>query len=272
MLEPISIKIASVVLPQQWSRDRITRLDSMIESLSSKGQLAPILVRKSITPGKYEVIDGHRRLAAMIEMGWVEAQANVMPVTNEADAFTIALAFATTSEENTAYELARSVHLLVDYHDQTVEEVAHACGLDLDYVKNCVAVMHLPIPMLTALQRGEVSFEALCVLSKLKSKDDEKTLQALYDDFCAGYFSLPVLADTVKHYLKHGKLPPLKEGPDYASPRIKKLIKMVSKQEAVFWLNETSHLALNEKDEKKRAYLQGKLNGMEIFAKLQIPK
>lgn len=59
-----------------------TDMDELVDSIKSQGQLSPAIVRQKPS-GRYEMISGHRRLRALIVLGYKSIKAEVKNVTDD---------------------------------------------------------------------------------------------------------------------------------------------------------------------------------------------
>src|SRR5262249_31277926 len=76
--EVVLVPVANITASQRNPRRRLQGVDELAASLGAYGMLQPVLVRQS--DGQYELIAGHRRFAAAVQLGWQTIPALVRSV------------------------------------------------------------------------------------------------------------------------------------------------------------------------------------------------
>jgi ParB family chromosome partitioning protein len=113
-------------------------------SIASKGLIQPIVVRRSRIAGKFDLICGHRRLAAIKSLGWSKVPALLVDV-HDKGAFEMALAENLQRRSLDPLEEAEAFRRYIyDYGWGGVSELARRIGKTKGYVSHRVLLLELP--------------------------------------------------------------------------------------------------------------------------------
>ena len=137
-------------------------------SIRKEGILIPLLVRP--TGERYLVIDGHRRRVAATALGLPTVPCQLQPG-DSATARRAALIGNFLRKDPTPIELAVAIAKAVEQGLQSEQEIAHALGRSVDWVKRQVALLQWPDDVLQAIHRGQLSIAAA---SNLAEVDDDQ--------------------------------------------------------------------------------------------------
>ena len=293
----LTTSLSNIKLPKDWNRDKLGDLSGLISSIKDRGQVVPLVVRRGSKPGKYILVDGRRRYAALLKIGISNALIVISEATNDGDAFLESMVANMAREDNTPYERARSFGILVDTYGKTNEEIAKSWGRTPGSVSQYLAVLKADKKLQTALKKGTIALAMFRHFAKLDREQDKVFYEGAMLKAFEGA-SAQVIGDAIDAYLERqakkaaakteGSAPakpkakkgaaahkPKKNAPkltiqDYRDPEIVKDIKMIPKKDAIDWLDTYREKALDATTSRKRDYYQGVLEGMEIMTGLLV--
>lgn len=156
---PLSQIDTSPYQPRQYI-DPI-RLDELGKSLSTAGLDEPIKVRV-VTPGRYELISGHRRVTAARNIGWKTIRAVVLEMTDEQASKSVLM--QNESRENLsdlerAYIFKKSMETGLC---RTQKETANYYGYSQPYVSACLSILALPDDFLDVIRHRPPAVGMTC--------------------------------------------------------------------------------------------------------------
>lgn len=105
-------------------RQRLRGIEELAESMRAYGLLQAVLVRPSARG--YDLIAGHRRLAAARSLGWSEIPAVVRGVRTDDDAFLLTLTENLQRDDLTPREQSRALEILVRERGWSTRQIASA--------------------------------------------------------------------------------------------------------------------------------------------------
>jgi len=290
-------KLSNITLPDDWNRDKLGDIGSLVASLKSEGQLVPIVVRPTDKVGKYKLVDGRRRFAALQKLEAKTVLITVRDASDDGVAFLQSMTVNLAREGNTPYEIARSFGKLTGGYGMTNEQIAKACGRTPGYVSQHLAVLKADKKLQTALRKSTISLSMFRHFAKIDQLEDTDFYAKMMDKAFTGATSQSV-GDAIDTFLERkadkaakaaakkgnqaAAKPAKKKGaaahkaksapklniPDYRDPEVMKEIKMIPKKDAVDWLDTYRDKAINASTARKRDYFQGVLEGMEIMTGL----
>lgn len=177
----------SKVRPNQFQpRHEFAEADlaELAASLSTSGMLQPVLVRRVV--GGFELISGERRFRAALRLGWREIPA----IIREADdrvMLTLALIENLQRSDLTVVEQARGFQRLQEEFELTQHQIADAVGKERSTVANLLRLLALPGPVLSLLERGELSMGHARALLSIS---DPKAMGALAAEIVSNQLSV----------------------------------------------------------------------------------
>jgi len=118
-------------------RRRLPDITELAESIRAHGLLQPIVLRP--VDGAFEVVAGHRRLAAARALGWPEIPALVREA-NEVEAYVLTLVENLQRTDLTAREESRALETLVRERGWSTRQVADAIKRSPAYVSKRLRV------------------------------------------------------------------------------------------------------------------------------------
>jgi len=133
-------------------------------SIRQEGILQPFIVRP--VGDRYLIVDGHRRRQAAESLGLPTVPCEIH-AGDEATARRIALITNVLRKDPTPVELAVAIARAVEQGLQSEQEIAHALGRSVDWVKRQVALLQWPDDVLQAIHRGQLSIAAASNLAQV---------------------------------------------------------------------------------------------------------
>jgi len=169
---PIGRKIALHLIeanPDQ-PRSNLGDLSDLKSSISEKGVLEPILVRKR-EDGRFTIISGERRFRASLEAGLTEIPCIEMDV-HDGELIEIALIENLQRKDLTPFEEAEGFGYLRDRHGYTHEQIAKAVGKSRVTVTETLRLAELPQAVKEECRRADIESKSfLLELSRLESEE-----------------------------------------------------------------------------------------------------
>lgn len=146
------------------------KLLELAESLRQKGMIQPVVVRRQ-KDGNYQIIAGERRWRAAKMAGLKE-----IPVIekdyNDAETLEISLLENIQREDLNPVEQARAFEKLVNDYGYSHKQVGMAVGKSRMAVSNIIRLLKLPAAIITALEKGKISYgHARALLAKAEDED-----------------------------------------------------------------------------------------------------
>jgi ParB family chromosome partitioning protein len=123
---------------QRNPRKRLRHVDELAESMRVYGLMQPIVVRPK-RDGTFEVVAGHRRLAAAHALGWQDIPAFVRTA-SEDQAYLLTLVENLQRDDLSAHEEARALEVLVRERGWTATQVAESIHRSIAYVSRRLRV------------------------------------------------------------------------------------------------------------------------------------
>jgi len=123
--------------------DQNVEVDKLAESMRRHGQLADVLVR--VHPScsdKFQLIYGHRRVAAAKLLGWEKIRARVVTASEE-EMLIMALIENLERKDFTSYEKARIFYRLNREFKRSYDDIARIIGRSKAYVAQHIAMLEL---------------------------------------------------------------------------------------------------------------------------------
>jgi ParB family chromosome partitioning protein len=130
-------------------------LEALAGSIGSVGVLQPLIVRP-LADGRYELVAGERRWRAAQRAG-IERVPAVIRTSPEDERLQAALIENMVREDLNPVEEARACAALVDDLGISKEELARRVGRSRAAISNLIRLLDLPDPVLSLLERGELS-------------------------------------------------------------------------------------------------------------------
>ena len=176
------IPLAAITPNPEQPRTAMGNLDELVDSISDKGVLEPILVRglaedEAAPRGvEYLIISGERRYQAARRLGLSEVPAIVMDVTQD-EALEIALVENLQRKDLTPFEEADGYRALREVHGYTHDQVARAVGKSRPSVTEALGLLKLSGEVRSAAEAlGIESKSTLLEVAKLGATPEEQVM------------------------------------------------------------------------------------------------
>ena len=153
------------------------KLDELGMSLSSAGLNEPIKVR-IVKQGRYELISGHRRVAAAKNIGWKTITATIVNMTDDEASLSVFLQNESRedlSDIERAYIYKQALDTKIGL---SLSEIANFFGTSKTYVSNCLSMLSLPDDFLDVIKRKPSAIGINCankirkLLNEIPDKQD----------------------------------------------------------------------------------------------------
>lgn len=283
-------KLKDLQLPQNWNREKLTNIANLAQSIKSVGLVTALSV-KSIpgSPGKYEIVDGARRFAALQENKAAEANITILPEMDPADSELASLAANACREDNNPWEMACAFDRAVS-NGKTNKDIAHSLGKSDGHVSQYRGILRTPDSVQKAIKVGKLPPSVTRILLKLNYEDDQVFYDKIVEAMLGG-LSLEDAAEKVDFHLAKKEAKAEGEGkskkksaaktkaekrrgptvriPDYADKEVAKKMEALPKKEAQEYLVHFADKLTKTSSKVKSAYHQGVLHGIEISYKLR---
>ncbi len=132
------IPVARITASQRNPRRRLHGIDELAASLASHGLLQPVVVR----PGNdehFELVAGHRRLAAAAQLGWATIPAVIRSATQD-EAYVLTIVENLQREDLSPREESDALAVLVKERKWSTHQVAAAIQRSQGYVSKRLRV------------------------------------------------------------------------------------------------------------------------------------
>jgi ParB family transcriptional regulator, chromosome partitioning protein len=131
-------------------------LEDLAQSIREHGVIEPVVVRRTVNGGSFEIIAGERRWRASQKAGLKEILVVVKDV-SPAAAFELALVENVQRADLGAIELAEAYDRLLREHEYTQETLAERLGKDRSTIANTMRLLKLPPRVRDKVVTGELS-------------------------------------------------------------------------------------------------------------------
>ena len=133
------------------------KMQSLVESIKSKGILQPLSIRK-IKNNKFELISGERRYRAAIEAGLKTVPAYIINIKNEVEMMEYALIENIQRVDLNPIEEAEGYAILSGKYHLTHELIAQSVSKSRTEVSNKLRLLKLPPIIKKALSNNEIEY------------------------------------------------------------------------------------------------------------------
>lgn len=151
-------------------RDAIGDVSDLAASIARMGVLQPILIRPQLGDGEYEVISGHRRLAAAIEAGLSQIPARLCEVNDEQVA-EIQIVENLQRKDLSPMEEARGYQRLQTEFSHSADQIAERVGKSRAYVYAKLKLLALHQAGRDALAAGQISESIALLVARIPGED-----------------------------------------------------------------------------------------------------
>lgn len=161
-------------------RNDFDGLEELVQSVSDRGVLEPILVRPlgDAGSGPYRIISGERRFRAASEAGLLEIPAIVMDV-DDREALEIALVENLQRKDLTAFEEADGYAALAEQYSYTHEQISKAVGKSRTVVTESFSLLQIQPEARRAAIGFGVASKSLLLEVLRRTTDEEEQIELL---------------------------------------------------------------------------------------------
>jgi ParB family chromosome partitioning protein len=149
-------------------------LEDLKESISEKGVLQPVIVRRK--SGRFELVAGERRLRAA-KLANLRSIPAVVKSVSDSEALEIALVENLQREDLNPIDEARGYKELINRFNLTQEQLAKKLARDRSTIANVLRLLNLPEPVKIALEEGKITMGHARALLGL---DDGKQIESVF--------------------------------------------------------------------------------------------
>lgn len=176
---------------------------NLANSISERGLLQPILVRRDLTrSGNWIIVAGERRWRAIKQLGW----SHVAAIEYEGDHATANLVENLLRSDLTAVEEAQGLRNLMTHKGWSQSELARQLSIGQPRVNRFLRILDLPDNFLKQAQEKNVPANTLLAIAR---EDDEDKRQILMDAALAGELTVAEALFSRQQNNKPQKLPSL---------------------------------------------------------------
>lgn len=153
------------------------RVSAMERSLSSSGQLYPVVVR--LHQGAYQLLDGFKRYYAACSLDWKELECRVVDA-DTLSAKVMILLYNSSPGSLQDYEQAQIIHSLRKDHLLSCQEIARLTGKSMSWVSRRLSfIERLDESAVTHLKLGKITSTHARELSRLPRGKQKEFLQVI---------------------------------------------------------------------------------------------
>jgi len=149
-------------------------LEGLKESISEKGVLQPVIVRRKA--GRFELVAGERRLRAA-KLAKLKSIPAVVKDVSDSEALEIALVENLQREDLNPIDEARGYRELINRFSLTQEQLAKKLARDRSTIANVLRLLNLPEQVKRALEEGKITMGHARALLGL---DDGKQIEGVF--------------------------------------------------------------------------------------------
>ncbi len=192
----MKIKIEKIIVGKYNVREKFEQeyLEEIKESLKIDGQWNPIIIRP-IGNGKYELISGHYRLQAAIELGWKEIEATVKDI-SEINADVLSLKTNLLRLNMSPREQGKVIHNLITKYGISQNELAEKIGMSQSKISQLLTiVLKLHKSVVDALNLKTINYGIASVIGSLSLEQQPIFLEIILNS----KISSPALATKIKN-------------------------------------------------------------------------
>lgn len=155
---PTLLPIEQITPNPQQPRSRFDedKIEDLARSISEKGLIQPILVRRARDGDQYQIVAGERRWRAAQRAGLHNVPVVVRDY-SDTEALEISIVENVQRQDLTPVEEARGYRQLIDDFNRTQDQVAAMVGKSRSHVANMVRLLLLPDAVLEMLDSGKLS-------------------------------------------------------------------------------------------------------------------
>jgi len=151
-------------------------MESLIKSISEKGIIQPLAVRK-IDNDQFELISGERRLRAAIQLKLKTVPVHIINIKNNVDSMELALIENIQRVDLNAMEEAEAYFILINKYKQTQTDISKKVSKSRSEIANKMRLLKLPKIIQASIKKKEIDYGHARALLGIS---DEKNLLKTY--------------------------------------------------------------------------------------------
>lgn len=149
-------------------------LENLRQSISEKGVLQPVIVRRK--SGRFELVAGERRLRAA-KLAKLKSVPAVVKTVSDSEALEIALVENLQREDLNPIDEARGYRELINRFNLTQEQLAQKLARDRSTIANVLRLLNLPKQVRQAVEEGKITMGHARALLGL---EDAKQIEGVF--------------------------------------------------------------------------------------------
>ena len=151
----VSLNLSQIRPPKYALRDSVGDLAELEASMKTHGLIQPIVVRPKAN--HYEIVAGHRRYVAALEIGWSEVAVSVIDV-DDKTAFLLSLTENIERKSLDPIEEAKAFHAYTSkYGYGSVTDLAKIITRSEGYIRHTIELLKLPDELRTRVRSQELT-------------------------------------------------------------------------------------------------------------------
>ena len=170
--EDNNIPLKSIIPNPNQPRQNFSseEMDSLVKSISEKGIIQPLAVRK-INNNQFELISGERRLRAATKLNLKTVPVHIINIKNNVDSMELALIENIQRVDLNAMEEAEAYFILINKYKQTQTEISKKVSKSRSEIANKMRLLKLPKMIQESIKKKEIDYgHARALLSISDSK------------------------------------------------------------------------------------------------------
>jgi ParB family transcriptional regulator, chromosome partitioning protein len=178
-MQTISIPLQQLVPDPAQPRTAMSAavLESLAESIRTRGQLLPLRVRPADGDGKHIIISGHRRFAALVKLGAATAECVIVEeASDEAAVLAEQLAENLLREDLNPLDEADGYRRYIALRNITAAKAAEELHVPAARISRALALLSLPEDVRNLVRAGRVPKETAYYLSRLPEGEEQQRL------------------------------------------------------------------------------------------------
>ncbi|WP_375317731.1 ParB/RepB/Spo0J family partition protein [Spiroplasma endosymbiont of Virgichneumon dumeticola] len=151
--------LLSKIIPNSYQPRMVFNNQEILElsqSIKEHGLIQPIIVKKTLTDGIYQLVAGERRTKAA-KLAGLEVIPAIMIEANDQQLMEFALIENIQRVDLNAFEEAQAYQTLISKMKWTQEQLAQKVNKSRSHIANTLRTLQLPVEILQMLQRNELT-------------------------------------------------------------------------------------------------------------------
>ena len=201
----LSLEANKIILNSKQPRKEFDneKLEELAKSIKEYGIIQPIIVRKIVSLGKYEIVAGERRFRAsqIVKLSKVPV---IEIESSNIKSFELAVLENVQRENLNSIEEAEAYNNLIDIYSYTQEELAEKLGKTRSAISNKLRLLNLPEKVKQMVRENKISYGQARTLLSFK---DTEYIEKVSEEILKNHYSVRELEEMSKKRLKKEKTP-----------------------------------------------------------------